>query len=210
MAHGSPQFSRSVKQQEVVIPDLTIKELLDAIPSVPLATGVVCQRNLIKFLRAHCFKRNGWRSSLYMYVIYPFRVCQLLIPIASPGSVGDFAALAVLYKTASYLDGLIAPEVLQLPHPLLYSAAKFSLWAIYTFWAGLVGTGLWIIAHECGHQAFSESKFLNNAVGWVLHSGWVYALIYHVHGADLRGLGWVFHIIRGVSPMRNITLLPVT
>ena len=98
-------------------------------------------------------------------------VYQFSTLIVSLCSVGDFAALAVLYKTASYLDGLITPEVLQLPHPSLYCAAKFSLWAIYTFWAGLVGTGLWIIAHECGHQAFSESKFLNNVVGWVLHSG---------------------------------------
>ena len=32
MAQGSPEFVRSIKQQEVVIPDLTIKELLDAIP----------------------------------------------------------------------------------------------------------------------------------------------------------------------------------
>lgn len=93
-------------------------------------------------------------------------------------SVGDFAALIILYKTASYLDKLIKPETSQLPHPLLYDATKFSLWAIYTFWAGLVGTGLWIIAHECGHQAFSESKFLNNVVGWVLHSAWVYASIH--------------------------------
>jgi fatty acid desaturase len=31
-------------------------------------------------------------------------------------------------------------------------------------------TGLWVIAHECGHQGFSESKTINNAVGWVLHS----------------------------------------
>lgn len=30
--------------------------------------------------------------------------------------------------------------------------------------------GLWVIAHECGHQGFSESKTINNAVGWVLHS----------------------------------------
>ena len=86
-------------------------------------------------------------------------------------SVADFTALTALYKAASYLNGFITPEVLELPHPFLYCAAKFSLWAIYTFWAGLVGTGLWIIAHECGHQAFSESKFLNNAFGWVLHSG---------------------------------------
>jgi len=113
-----------------------------------------------------------------VFVQCPNPVPKSPILTVSPCSIGDFTALTVLYKTASYLDGLVTPEVLQLPHPLLYSAAKFSLWAIYTFWAGLVGTGLWIIAHECGHQAFSESKFLNNAVGWVLHSGWVFASIY--------------------------------
>ena len=31
-AYGSPKFAHSTKQQEVVIPDLTIKELLDTIP----------------------------------------------------------------------------------------------------------------------------------------------------------------------------------
>ncbi len=45
---------------------------------------------------------------------------------------------------------------------------------MYSFWVGLFGTGLWIIAHECGHQAFSESKALNNTVGWVLHSAYVF------------------------------------
>ncbi|KAK2678694.1 Fatty acid desaturase domain [Fusarium oxysporum f. sp. vasinfectum] len=35
---------------------------------------------------------------------------------------------------------------------------------------GLFGTGLWVIAHECGHQAFSESRLVNDATGWVLHS----------------------------------------
>ena len=151
-------------------------------------------KNLTKIFRAHCFKRNGWRSSLYMSVLCPILFFHL--PISGPDrfppcSAGDFTALTVLYKTAYYLDGLITPEVFQLPHPFLYCAAKFSLWAIYTFWAGLVGTGLWIIAHECGHQAFSESKSINNAVGWVLHSGWVYASISlsHFLGIDLRVLG---------------------
>jgi len=32
MAQDSPKFPYSAKQQEVIIPDLTIKELLDAIP----------------------------------------------------------------------------------------------------------------------------------------------------------------------------------
>jgi len=35
---------------------------------------------------------------------------------------------------------------------------------------GCVFVGLWIIAHECGHRAFSESQTLNNFVGHVLHS----------------------------------------
>lgn len=35
---------------------------------------------------------------------------------------------------------------------------------------GLPATGLWVIAHECGHQAFSASKTINNSVGWILHS----------------------------------------
>ncbi|KAL2264154.1 hypothetical protein VTK26DRAFT_1272 [Humicola hyalothermophila] len=47
---------------------------------------------------------------------------------------------------------------------------RFLLWGIYTVLQGLFGTGLWVLAHECGHQAFSDSRRLNNFVGWVLHS----------------------------------------
>lgn len=31
-------------------------------------------------------------------------------------------------------------------------------------------TGVWVLAHECGHQAFSESELANNIFGTVLHS----------------------------------------
>lgn len=31
-------------------------------------------------------------------------------------------------------------------------------------------TGVWVMAHECGHQAFSAHKWLNNVVGIVCHS----------------------------------------
>ncbi|KAG0232589.1 Fatty acid oxidation complex subunit alpha [Actinomortierella wolfii] len=44
------------------------------------------------------------------------------------------------------------------------------LWPAYWVAQGIVCTGLWVLAHECGHQAFSTSKLLNNSVGWVLHS----------------------------------------
>ncbi|KAI0095439.1 fatty acid desaturase-domain-containing protein [Hypoxylon sp. NC0597] len=44
------------------------------------------------------------------------------------------------------------------------------LWTVYGFLQGLVGVGLWILAHECGHGAFSVHRHLNDFVGWVLHS----------------------------------------
>jgi len=42
-------------------------------------------------------------------------------------------------------------------------------WNLYAFWMGCVLTGHWVIAHECGHGAFSDSQFLNDCVGFVLH-----------------------------------------
>lgn len=50
------------------------------------------------------------------------------------------------------------------------TAVRAGLWALYTFVQGLFGTGLWVLAHECGHQSFSPSKTLNDTVGWICHS----------------------------------------
>jgi omega-6 fatty acid desaturase / acyl-lipid omega-6 desaturase (Delta-12 desaturase) len=47
---------------------------------------------------------------------------------------------------------------------------RFMGWMVYGFVQGCVGTGLWVLAHECGHQAFSTSRELNDFVGWALHS----------------------------------------
>lgn len=121
-----------VEQGTFVVPDIPVKELLDAIP-------------------AHCFKRSAIRSGAY--------------------AVWDMIVIAGIYKTATYLDSFIDPAIVALPHPALYPFARFSLWSLYGFFTGLFATGLWVVAHECGHQAFSESKFINNTVGWILHSG---------------------------------------
>lgn len=47
-------------------------------------------------------------------------------------------------------------------------------------------TGLWVIAHECGHGAFSDSELINDIVGLPLHSfllvpyfGWKYTHAKH-------------------------------
>lgn len=66
-----------------------------------------------------------------------------------------------------------------LTHKILYpllisytsnSIIKFTFWALYTYTQGLFGTGIWVLAHECGHQAFSDYGIVNDFVGWTLHS----------------------------------------
>lgn len=47
---------------------------------------------------------------------------------------------------------------------------RVALWGLYTFMQGLFATGVWVLSHECGHQAFSSSKTLNDTVGWIFHS----------------------------------------
>jgi len=43
-------------------------------------------------------------------------------------------------------------------------------WTAYSVVSGTVAMGLWVLAHECGHGAFSKDRKLQDAVGYVLHS----------------------------------------
>jgi omega-6 fatty acid desaturase (delta-12 desaturase) len=51
-----------------------------------------------------------------------------------------------------------------------YSWAYAWAWALYGIVTGTVATGCWVIAHECGHSAFSDNKLLQDTVGYTLHS----------------------------------------
>ena len=44
------------------------------------------------------------------------------------------------------------------------------LWTAYSAVTGTVAMGLWVLAHECGHSAFSKNKTIQDTVGYVLHS----------------------------------------
>jgi len=48
--------------------------------------------------------------------------------------------------------------------------AMLPLWIAYALATGTAATGLWVLAHECGHGAFSDNRRLQNGVGYVLHS----------------------------------------
>jgi fatty acid desaturase len=70
----------------------------------------------------------------------------------------DFAFVATLALAATQIPGI--------PFPHLRHLA----WFTYFFLQGLVFTGLWELAHECGHGALSKSKTFNHTVGLIIHS----------------------------------------
>lgn len=48
--------------------------------------------------------------------------------------------------------------------------AYWPAWVAYALVTGTVATGCWVVAHECGHGAFSDNRALQDAVGYALHS----------------------------------------
>ncbi|XP_049851022.1 uncharacterized protein LOC126324549 [Schistocerca gregaria] len=43
-------------------------------------------------------------------------------------------------------------------------------WTCYAFAQGTFMTGIWVLAHECGHGAFSPNSLVNDLVGLILHT----------------------------------------
>uniref|UniRef100_A0A7N0TL23 Fatty acid desaturase domain-containing protein n=1 Tax=Kalanchoe fedtschenkoi TaxID=63787 RepID=A0A7N0TL23_KALFE len=60
---------------------------------------------------------------------------------------------------------LAATYIPLLPQPLSYLA-----WAAYWAVQGCIFTGVWVLAHECGHHAFTDFQWLDDVTGLVLHS----------------------------------------
>ena len=50
------------------------------------------------------------------------------------------------------------------------TASAIPLWLLYGVVTGTVAGGCWVIAHECGHNAFHPNRRIEAAVGFVLHS----------------------------------------
>merc|ERR1719324_1119598 len=71
-----------------------------------------------------------------------------------------YAAISVIQGLACVAAGALIPMKL----------AAAPLWLAYAAVTGTVATGMWVVAHECGHGAFSDNRALQDAVGYVLHS----------------------------------------
>ena len=44
------------------------------------------------------------------------------------------------------------------------------IWILYSILSGTTAMGFWVLAHECGHGAFSKNRKLQTSIGYVLHS----------------------------------------
>jgi len=77
---------------------------------------------------------------------------------------GKSMAYAVVSTALTLGCGALAYAFLPL------QAAYWPLWVAYAFVTGTVATGCWVVAHECGHGAFSDNKTLQDTVGYILHS----------------------------------------
>jgi len=51
-----------------------------------------------------------------------------------------------------------------------FTAKMIPIWIIYSLISGTTAMGFWVIAHECGHGAFSKNKTLETITGYILHS----------------------------------------
>lgn len=78
-----------------------------------------------------------------------------------------------LLRSSSYLalDLLVASALFYATRSFTFSGLSGSIvWTLYWAAQGCVLTGVWVIAHECGHQAFCDYALVNDLVGLVLHS----------------------------------------
>jgi len=91
----------------------------------------------------------------------------------------DLVQIAILGWCATFIGKPVGPDGVfgtgialpaQLAQVQLPEWSSWILWPLYIFLQGVVMTGVWVLAHECGHQSFSESEFWNNTFGTVLHS----------------------------------------
>lgn len=93
---------------------------------------------------AHCFERSLLTSLKHLSL--------------------DLAMIAAMAYAIHWLD--LHAVSLGLPSYVMH----YILWPLYWWFQGAVMTGVWVLAHECGHQSFSPWKSVNDAFGLVLHS----------------------------------------
>ncbi|PXF47998.1 Delta(12) fatty acid desaturase [Gracilariopsis chorda] len=116
----------------------------DNYPTVPIPPLDLTIRRIRAAVPPHCFKRNLLTSLRHLAL--------------------DLLMVSALALLINYIDRNAPTQA------LLRTLVTVIAWPTYWWWQGAVMTGVWVLAHECGHQAFSPYKSVNDAIGLVLHS----------------------------------------
>jgi len=74
---------------------------------------------------------------------------------------------SLMYALISMVEGAAC---LGLGFLIPMKAVFAPVWVLYAMVTGCVWTGMWVIAHECGHNAFSNNRLIQDAVGYFFHS----------------------------------------
>jgi omega-6 fatty acid desaturase (delta-12 desaturase) len=69
----------------------------------------------------------------------------------------NLLACSALFYASTYID-------------LLPMFLAVGAWPAYWWFQGVFGTGLWVLAHNCGHNSLSNFKILDDFLGITLHS----------------------------------------
>ncbi|CCW69373.1 unnamed protein product [Phytomonas sp. Hart1] len=129
------------------------KDVSVFIPSSELTIQKICDK-----VPKEYFKRDTMRSMSYLF----FDLIQVAVTYYVMSSI----MLPAVSMLTSFLDSSLSHSA-----SLIISAIlKLLIWNVFWFIQGLNGTALWVLAHECGHRAFSPRPKLNNTVGFILHS----------------------------------------
>ena len=128
------------KLQEALADDEEIGPLYDANGN-DFEVPQFTMKDIRAAIPEHCFERSVTRSLSYVLRDIVFLAVNL--------------TLCIKFITPEYIPSEIVRGL---------------LWAGYTFLQGCIATGVWVLAHECGHQAFSPYKVVNDTVGFICHS----------------------------------------
>ncbi|CAK9063386.1 Delta(12)-acyl-lipid-desaturase (Delta(12)-oleate desaturase) (PgFAD2) [Durusdinium trenchii] len=97
-------------------------------------------RELREAVPKHCFERSLVKSTFFL--ARDLVVCY-----------------AIAYAAYNYL-----------PMDDLTNPVQALGWTAYVLAEGTAMTGVWVVAHECGHQAYSDYKWVNDLVGYIFHT----------------------------------------
>ncbi|MFM7269738.1 MAG: fatty acid desaturase [Cyanobium sp.] len=99
--------------------------------------------------------RNRYPSKAELLQVLPAELTNF-DPLKAWGSLGLSLGLSIL----CYAIGTQIP----------LQAWAIPLWIIYGIITGTVAMGCWVLAHECGHNAFHPNRQLERSIGFILHS----------------------------------------